>query len=80
MSDEKDITDKDIYDACELLRKVYLRLDESVMPFNSRLTHAKYYGRLRLQLAILKGRSDMKMGNAQDSGLPSLEEIANMEI
>lgn len=77
---DKEITDKDIYDACEILRNVYLHLDEKVMPFDSRLNHARYYGRLRLNLAILKARSDMKQGKEGDSGFPSMEEsIKNIQ-
>ena len=56
----EEITDKDIYDACDLIRRIYLHLDDSVMPLKNRLEHARYYGKLRLNLLILKKRSDMK--------------------
>lgn len=59
-SSERDITDKDIYDACDLIRRIYLHLDDSVMPLKNRLEHARYYGKLRLNLVILKRRSEIK--------------------
>ena len=53
-------TDEEIINACEVIRKSYLRLDDSVMPLNERLVKAQYYGKLKIKLLTLVKMSVMK--------------------
>jgi len=64
MTDEE-ITDKAIYDACDTIRKAYLRLDERVMPLKDRINNAKYYGSLKLKLVVMKHRSETKQAESK---------------
>jgi hypothetical protein len=65
VSEEKEITDEDILNACEVIRKSYLRLDESVMPLKERLNNAQYYGKLRFKLLVLVKMSQAKSEKKQ---------------